>query len=166
MAAGVQRRGHAESRPRGLTEVALVSGLPRPRGSLGWGCNLLEDSCCWALETDDVGQRKPLLKQGSWPCQARRCSCLKVRVKVISACSGALWGRVTALLCGYSAQCSAGCKNNTDAVAALVRRPRGRLGWGRNLGEEWDASSPSQRSSVSHEGSVLVVCWVRLLTLL
>lgn len=59
MAAGVQRRGHAESRPRGLTEVAFVSGLPRPRGSPGWGCNLLEDSCCWALEADDGGQCKP-----------------------------------------------------------------------------------------------------------
>lgn len=73
---------------------------------------------------------------------------------------------MTALLCGYSAQCLVECKNNRDAVAALVRCPRGRLGWGRNLGEEWDASSPSQRSFVSLEGSVLVVCWVRLLTLL
>lgn len=57
---------------------------------------------------------------------------------------------MTALLCGFSAQSSVGCKNNTDAVVALVLHPRGRLGWGHNLGEEWDASSPSQRSSVSH----------------
>lgn len=60
----------------------------------------------------------------------------------------------------------AGCKNNTGAVAVGVLRPRGRLGLGHNLDEEWGASSPSQRSSVSPEGSVLVVCWVHLLTLL
>lgn len=55
-------------------------------------------------------------------------------------------------------QCLVGCRNNTDAVAAVVLHPRGRLGWERNQGEEWGASSPSRKSSVSHEGLVLVVC--------
>lgn len=40
-AAGARRRAHVESRPRGLTEQ--VFGLPRPHGSQGWRCNLLED---------------------------------------------------------------------------------------------------------------------------
>lgn len=42
-AVGVLGRGHAGSRPRGLTELVFVFGLLRPHGSLGWGCNLLED---------------------------------------------------------------------------------------------------------------------------
>lgn len=53
-----------------------------------------------------------------------------------------------------------------DAVAASVPHPRGRQGWEHNLGEEWGASSPSQRSSASPEGLVLVVCLAHLLTLL
>lgn len=53
-----------------------------------------------------------------------------------------------------------------DAAAASVLRPHGRLGWEHNLGEEWDASSPSRRSSGAPEDLVLVVCWVHLLTLL
>lgn len=42
-AAGVQGMGHAGSRPKGLTEVAFVSGLPHPRESPGWRCTQLED---------------------------------------------------------------------------------------------------------------------------
>ena len=75
-------------------------------------------------------------------------------------------GKVFVRLSGYSVQWSAGCRSNMDAVAASVLRPHGRPGWVRNLGEEWGASSPSQRFSVSPEGLVLVVCWVHLLTLL
>lgn len=59
-AAGVQGRGHVESRLKGLTEVAFVLGLHHPHGSPGWRCSLLEGWCCWALETDGVvGQSKP-----------------------------------------------------------------------------------------------------------
>lgn len=52
-----------------------------------------------------------------------------------------------------------------DVVVASVLHPHGRPGWEHNLGEEWGASSPSQRSSVSPEGLVLGVCWVHLLRL-
>ncbi len=112
---------------------------------------------------------QPLLfvKQASWPFQAQRSSCLKVRVKVIWAGSGGLAsGKASARLSGYSVQCLAGCRSNMDAVAASVLRPRGRLVWEHNPDEEWGASSPSRRSSASPEGLVLVVCWVHLLTLL
>lgn len=65
----------------------------------------------------------------SWPFQAQESSCLRVRAKVILACSGALaWGRPPAHLSGYSVLCWAGCRNNMDAVAASARHPRGRLG--------------------------------------
>lgn len=47
-AAGALRRGRAESRLRGSTEAVFVFGLLHPRGSLGWGCNLLGDQCYWA----------------------------------------------------------------------------------------------------------------------
>lgn len=67
-------------------------------------------------------------------------------------------GKVSAHLSECSVLWMAGCKNNMDAVAASVLRLRGKPGWERNLGGEWGASSPSQRSSVSPEGSVLVVC--------
>lgn len=60
-AAGALSRGRAESRPRDLTEPVSVLGLPLPRGSLGWGCNLLEEYCCWAVWVGDTGQSEPLL---------------------------------------------------------------------------------------------------------
>lgn len=58
-AAGALSRGCVESRLRDLTELVFVFGLLRPRGSPGWGCNLLEDLCCWVLEVGGVGQCKP-----------------------------------------------------------------------------------------------------------
>lgn len=58
-AAGALSRGHVESRPWGLTGLVFVFGFLHPHGSLGWGCNLLEDWCCWVLEVGDVGQCKP-----------------------------------------------------------------------------------------------------------
>lgn len=91
------------------------------------------------MKVGDAGQCKPLLfvKQVSWPFQAQVSSCLRVHVKVIWACSGALvLGKVSARLCGYSVRCLAGCRNNMDAVAAAGLRPHGRLGWEHNLGEE------------------------------
>lgn len=42
-AAGALSRGRAESKLRDLTESVFVLGLLRPHGSLGWGCNPLED---------------------------------------------------------------------------------------------------------------------------
>lgn len=58
-AAGALSRGHAESRPRDLTEPVFVFGLLHPHGSPGWGYNLLEDQCCWAVGVGDAGQCKP-----------------------------------------------------------------------------------------------------------
>lgn len=61
-AAGALSRGCAESRQKDLTEPVFVFGLLHPHGSPGWGCNLLEDQCCWAVGVgDDAGQCKPLL---------------------------------------------------------------------------------------------------------
>lgn len=117
------------SRQRGLTE--FVFGLLRPHGSPVWGCNLLADQCYWAVGVGDAGQCKPLLsvKQANWPFQAQRSSYLNVHVKVIWACSGApVSGKVSARLTGDSVQWSAGCRNNTDAVAASVLHPHGRRG--------------------------------------
>lgn len=136
-AADVLSRGRAESRLTDLTEP--VFGLLRPRGSLGWGYNQPEDQCCWALGVGDVVQYKPLVlvKRASPPFQAQWSSRLKVHVKVIWACSGALAsGKVSAHLCGYSVQWMAGCRSNMDAAAASVLLPHGRLGWGHNLDEE------------------------------
>lgn len=58
-AAGALRRGRAESKQMDLTEPVFVFGLLPPRGSPGWGCNLLGDQCCWAVEVGDVGWGKP-----------------------------------------------------------------------------------------------------------
>lgn len=83
------------------------------------------------MKVGDAGQCKPLLfeKQASWPFQAQWSSCLKVHVKVILACSGALAsGKVSAHLSGCSVQCLAGCRNNMDAAAASVLHPHERLG--------------------------------------
>lgn len=66
-AAGALGRGHAERRQRDLTEPVFVFGLLHLHGSPGWGCNLLEDQCCWAVRVGDVGWYKPLVfvKQAS-----------------------------------------------------------------------------------------------------
>lgn len=37
----------------------VAFGFLHSHGSPGWGCNLLEDWCCWVLEVGDVGQCKP-----------------------------------------------------------------------------------------------------------
>lgn len=58
-AAGALSRGRAESRQRDLTEHVFVFVLLHPHESPGWGCNLLEDQCCWAVGVGDAGQCKP-----------------------------------------------------------------------------------------------------------
>lgn len=58
-AGGALGRGCAESRRRDLTEPVLVFDFLHPHGSHGWGCNLLENQCCWGVRVGDVGQCKP-----------------------------------------------------------------------------------------------------------
>lgn len=72
-AAGALRRGCVESRLRDSTVAVFVFGLLHPHGSLGWGCNLLEDQCYWAGGIGEAEASKPLLfwKQVSQPSQAR-----------------------------------------------------------------------------------------------
>lgn len=67
---------------------------------------------------------------------------------------------------GRSGQQPAGCRSNTDAAAASHLLRHGRPGWECNPAGEWDASSLSQTSSEAPQGSVLLMRWARLLTLL